>query len=75
MYLKRVRELREANNLSQRQLSELLGMPQSQYNRYERGLRDFPTATLIQLVQLFKTSADYILELSDCSDPTNQKPL
>lgn len=40
-------------------------MPQPQYNRYERGLRDIPTAVLIQLARIYNTSADYLLELTD----------
>lgn len=65
--------MREARGLSQRQIAALLNMPQSQYNRYERGLRDFPTATLIQLVRLLETSADYVLELTDSPNPPAQE--
>lgn len=64
-YYPRLRDLREDNDLSQRQVAEYLGMKQSQYSRYERGLRDIPTDVLIKLAFLYKTSTDYILGISD----------
>lgn len=57
----RIRDLREDHDLTQRALAEILGMPQPQYNRYERGLRDIPTDILIQLADLYHTSTDYLL--------------
>ena len=57
----RIRHLREDHDLTQRALAEILGMPQPQYNRYERGLRDIQTDILIQLADLYHTSTDYLL--------------
>lgn len=48
-------------------------MPQPQYNRYEQGLRDIPTVTLVQLADLYKTSTDYLLNRTD--DPAPPKSL
>ena len=48
-YYRRIRDMREDHDLTQRQLASILKMPQSLYNRYEQGLRDIPTVTLIQL--------------------------
>ncbi len=64
-YYRRLRDLREDNDLTQQQVAEYLHMKQPQYNRYERGLRDLPSDVIIALARLYKTSADYILELSD----------
>ena len=58
---KRIRELREDSDMTQKQVAEYLGMKQPQYNRYERGFRDIPTDVLIALADLYKTSTDYIL--------------
>ena len=41
MYLKRVRELREARNLTQNDVCKVIGIQQPQYNRYETGKRDW----------------------------------
>lgn len=58
---KRIRELREDNDMTQQQVANYLSMKQPQYNRYERGFRDIPTDMLIALADLYNTSTDYIL--------------
>lgn len=60
-YYKRVRDLREDHDLTQRQLAAILGLTQPQYFRYEQGYRDLPTDILIRLADLYQTSTDYIL--------------
>ena len=64
-YYKRLRELREDHDLSQRKLASLLGLTQPQYFRYEQGYRDLPTDILIRLANLYDTSTDYILGRTD----------
>ena len=64
-YYKRIRDLREDNDMTQKQVAEYLCMKQPQYNRYERGLRDITSDILIALAQLYNTSTDYILGLTD----------
>lgn len=64
-YYKRIRDLREDHDLTQRQLSAILGMKQSQYCRYEQGYRDIPTDILIKLADIYDTSTDYILGRTD----------
>ena len=68
-YYRRLRDLREDHDLTQQQVADYLGMKQSQYCRYEHGLRDLPTDILIRLAKLYKTSTDYILNLTDISTP------
>lgn len=60
-FYKRIRELREDHDYSQKQIAEYLGMKQPQYFRYEQGYRDIPTDILIKLADLYDTSIDYIL--------------
>ena len=60
-YYKRIRELREDSDLTQRQVAEILKMTQPQYFRYEQGYRDIPTDILISLADFYQTSTDYIL--------------
>ena len=64
-YYRRIRELREDHDLTQRQLAAKLNITQTQYFRYEQGYRDIPTDILITLAEMYKTSTDYILELTD----------
>ena len=69
MYLKRVKEFREARNLTQNDVCKVIGIQQPQYNRYETGKRDFPLAYIVEVALLFNTSVDYILELCDDTKP------
>lgn len=64
-FYRRLRDLREDNDLTQKQVAEYLEMKQPQYYRYESGVRDIPTDVLIKLAALYKTSVDYILGLTD----------
>ena len=62
---KRIKELREDNDLLQRHLAEYLHCSQVAYSRYELGTRDIPTQVLIDLAKFYNTTTDYILGLSD----------
>lgn len=68
-YYPKLRDLREDHDLTQQSVADYLGMKQSQYSRYERGLRDIPTDVLIHLARLYHTSADYILGLTNNPKP------
>lgn len=61
----RIRNLREDNDLKQRQLAELLGCDQRTYSDYERGLLNIPNDILIKLALYYNTSVDYLLGLTD----------
>lgn len=58
---RRLRDLREDHDLTQRQVAAMLNMPQPQYFRYEQGYRDIPTDILIKLADYYRVSTDYIL--------------
>ena len=60
-YYKRLRDLREDHDYTQRYVAKYLKMPQPQYFRYEQGYRDIPSDVLIALADLYNTSTDYIL--------------
>ena len=60
-YVKRIRDLREDNDLTQREVAEYLGTSQTKYARYERGAHELPIHHLISLCSLYKVSSDYIL--------------
>ena len=68
VYYKRLRDLREDNDKTQKEIAELCLMKQQQYARYEIGIIDIPTDILIKLCEYYKVSADYILELSDTEE-------
>ena len=60
-YFRRLRDLREDHDLTQREIAAELGITQPQYFRYEQGYRDVPTDILIHLADRYNTSVDYIL--------------
>lgn len=62
---RRIKDLREDNDKTQKQLADYLGMKQPQYYRYENGQRDIPTDVLIKLSKYYNVSVDYILGLTD----------
>lgn len=68
-YYRRIRDMREDNDMTQKEVSDYLGMKQSQYSRYERGHRDIPTDVLIKLAFLFDTLTDYLLGITDVRTP------
>lgn len=65
MAYKRIRDLREDNDMSQTQIAKVLGMSQTGYSKYETGENDIPTAILIKLSRFYNTSIDYLLGESD----------
>ena len=62
---KRIRDLREDRDFSQKQLAEILNISQSTYSRYESGFLDIPSEILISLSKIDGGTTDYILGLTD----------
>ena len=65
MYLRRLRDLREDNDLSQTAVANLLHIQQTVYSRYERGFQTIPLEHLVTLADHYHVSVDYILERTD----------
>ena len=62
---KRIRDLREDNDLNQTQIAKILKMSQTGYSKYETGENDLPTAVLIKLANYYNVSIDYLLNQTD----------
>ena len=58
---KRIRALRDSIGVSQKELGELLGIPQQSINRYENKLTNLPLELLVKYADYFDVSADYLL--------------
>ena len=65
MIYKRIRDLREDKDITQKEMSKILNCSQQVYSNYELGQRDIPTDVLIKLSQFHEVSVDYILGISD----------
>lgn len=68
MIYKRIRDLREDNDLTQKEMAKELNCSQQVYSNYELGQRDIPTDILIKLSHFYNVSVDYILGISDKPD-------
>ncbi|MBE6562426.1 MAG: helix-turn-helix transcriptional regulator [Ruminococcaceae bacterium] len=62
---RRIRELREDRDLTQKQMGEILSCSQRVYSNYERGELDIPTEILIKLADFHMVSVDYLLGRTD----------
>ena len=65
----RIRNLREDNDKTQKEVAEYLFCDQSLYSKYERGVRDVPVSIIIKLSKLYNTRTDYILGLTARKQP------
>lgn len=66
---RRIRDLREDADLTQKQMGVILTCSQRIYSNYECGDVDIPTQILIKLARFHKTSVDYLLGLTDEKRP------
>ena len=63
MYIyRRVRDLREDNDKTQKDIAEYLNMQTTVYQRYERGERELPLWAAIKLADSYKVTLDYLVE-------------
>ena len=61
----RLKELRNARNLTQKEVAESAGMAPMAYQRYEYGTREPAFRQLIALADYFDVSLDYLVGRSD----------
>ena len=64
MLRKRLIDLRENNNLYQKDIAEILGIRQQTYSLWENGTKIIPLKHLSNLCNYYNVSMDYILGLS-----------
>ena len=69
----RIRNLREDNDISQKQMASILNVGQTTYSDYELAKINIPIAVLKKLAIYFNTSIDYLLELTDNPVPYDSK--
>ncbi len=62
---KRLRDLREDHDMTQKAVGEAINVPQRTYAYYESGQRMIPPQVLCALADLYGVSVDYLLERTD----------
>ncbi len=65
MLFRRVRDLREDRDITQKQMADYLQIHQTTYSDYELGNLNIPVEVLIKLAKFYKTSIDYLVGLTD----------
>ena len=76
MHYQRIRDLREDNDLTQRELATKLGVKRSTYAMWELGDTNFPIEKLAIVAEIYKTNIEYLLGLSyDKSPMTYEKDI
>ncbi|HIZ84284.1 MAG TPA: helix-turn-helix domain-containing protein [Firmicutes bacterium] len=74
MFLKRIKELREAHGLTSQQTADALGIRLEAYHACENTPGSLSGEILVGLARLYHTSVDYILELTDAPEPYGEHP-
>ena len=69
----RIRDLREDNDLKQKQVADFLMCDQSLYSKYERGERPLPLEYADKLADFYGVSVDYLLCRTNKKQPYPQK--
>lgn len=59
---RRVRDLREDHDKTQKEIALMLNMQLTVYQRYERGERELPLWAAIKLADYYKVTLDYLVE-------------
>ncbi|MBQ3193543.1 MAG: helix-turn-helix transcriptional regulator [Oscillospiraceae bacterium] len=62
-YQTRLRQLREDQDKTQKEIAAYLGINQTVYSRYETGKNDMKPFQIIALCEYYQVSADYLLGL------------
>jgi len=57
----RLRELRKTKGVTQRQMADLLGIAERNYQRYETGVVDPTASNATKLADFFEVSVDYLI--------------
>ena len=65
----RIKNLREDYDLTQKEISAFLHIPQVAYSYYELDRRSIPLELLCKLADYYNTSVDYLLFRTEVSSP------
>lgn len=64
-YYQRLRDLREDEDLTQKDIATMLQTTAQQYSLWERGEREIPFHHVITLARFYRVSIDYIAGLTN----------
>ena len=62
---RKIRDLREDHDKTQKEIAQVLNMQTTVYQRYERGEREIPFWAAIKLAKYYNVSLDYLADRDD----------
>jgi len=71
--MNRLKELREDNDLTQEECAKIAYIAKNSYIRYEKGERIPPIDVMASFAKYYKTSIDYIADVTDEKKPYPRK--
>lgn len=66
---RRIKDIREDQDKTQKEIAEAINCTQQTYSRYENGINEIPIDRIAKLAIIFKTSVDYLIGLTDEPKP------
>ncbi len=72
---KKLYDLREYNDLYQKEIAEIIGVSQQTYSIWENGSKIIPLKHLNKLCNYYDASMDYVLGLSENNNTNNLKKI
>ena len=70
---RRIKDLREDMDLTQKTIAKYLNMSRNGYSQYETDTNKVPVEILKKLAIFYDTSIDYLVELTDEKKPYKRK--
>lgn len=61
--------MRLENGYTQKRVADFLNVKQNTYSQYENGLREPPLLSLVKIAELYATSVDYLLGITEYEEP------
>ncbi len=65
----KIRDIREDNNKTQKEIAKILGIQQNSYSQIENGTNNLQIDHLIKLAEYYNTSTDYLLGITNETKP------
>ena len=64
----KIKEIRKERKLTQKQMAELLGTTERNYQYYESGAREPNLETFVEISDILNVSTDYLIGRSDIAE-------
>jgi len=74
MVYENIRNLREDNDKTQKELADYLNVKQTTYSKYELGKINIPIDVFIKLADYYNVSTDYLLNRTNVKQPYPKQP-